>query len=82
MYTVQVKVDGEYTTHSTHASYRDAVDQADMVHGRVIVAATGYPDEKCWEHAVAAQGFDGDFAEWQSMDDEERSEYEYGAGAE
>jgi len=35
MYTVEVKVGGEYTTHSTHASYIDAVDQADMVHGRV-----------------------------------------------
>ena len=27
-------VDGK-TTHSTHASYRDAIDQADMVHGTI-----------------------------------------------
>jgi hypothetical protein len=80
-YAVQVKVGGEFTNHSTHDSYRDAVDQADMVHGRVVVAATGLTDRKAWSYAVAEQGFAGDFSEWQSMDDEERSEYETGAGA-
>ena len=81
MYTVQVKVGGEYTHHSTHESYRDAVDQADMVRGRVVVAATGYSDEKAWKYAVSEQGFAGNFAEWQSQDDDERNEYEVGAGA-
>jgi hypothetical protein len=81
MYTVQVKVGGEYTLHSTHDSYRDAVDQADMVHGRVVVAATGLSDEKAWCYAVAEQGFTGDYTEWQSMDDDERNEFEFGAGA-
>ena len=81
MYTVQIKVGGEYTLHSTHESYRDAVDQADMVRGRVVVAATGLPDESAWKYAVSHQGFEGDFAEWQSIDDEDRSEYEVGAGA-
>lgn len=81
MYTVQVEVGGEYTLHSTHESYRDAVDQADMVHGRVVVSATGYSDERAWKYAVSNQGFAGDFAEWQSLDDEERNEYEVGAGA-
>ena len=36
MYTVEVKAIGGFTQHSTHDSYRDAVDQADMVRGRVI----------------------------------------------
>ena len=36
MYTVNVKCNGEYTTHSTHDSYRDAIDQADMVRGVVV----------------------------------------------
>jgi uncharacterized membrane-anchored protein YjiN (DUF445 family) len=36
MFAVEVKTSGEYTTHSTHDSYKDAVDQADMVRGRVV----------------------------------------------
>jgi hypothetical protein len=36
MFTVEVKAIDGYTTHSTHDSYRDAVDQADMVRGRVV----------------------------------------------
>ena len=36
MYTVEVTTGGEFTTHSNHVSYRDAVDQADMVRGRVV----------------------------------------------
>lgn len=79
MYAVQVKVGGEYTLHSTHVSYRDAVDQADMVHGRVIVEATGYTDEKCWKYAVAEQGFAGDFSSWQSQDDDQRASFECGS---
>jgi len=73
MYRVEVKTSGEYTTHSTHDSYRDAVDQAGMVRGRVA------GDEAAWKYAVAEQGFTGDFAEWQSQDDDERAEYECGA---
>jgi hypothetical protein len=73
MYTVEVKAIGGYTTHSTHDSYRDAIDQADMVRGRVV------GDEAAWKYAVADQGFTGDFAEWQSQDDGERAEYESGA---
>jgi hypothetical protein len=37
MFAVEVKAIGGFTQHSTHASYRDAVDQADMVRGRVVV---------------------------------------------
>jgi hypothetical protein len=39
MYTVEVTTGGEFTAHSTHSSYRDAVDQADMVRGRVVPEA-------------------------------------------
>lgn len=80
-YAVQVRSDGGYTIYSTHESYRDAVDQADMVCGRVVIAATGYTDERAWEYAVSSQGFAGDFADWQAMDDDERDEFEIGAGA-
>lgn len=72
-YEVEVKVSGEWTHHSNHQSYRDAVDQADMVRGRV----TG--DEAAWKWARDNQGFHGDFAAWQSQDNDERSEYEAGA---
>lgn len=35
---VEVKAGNEqYTTHSTHETWQDAVDQADMVHGRIVV---------------------------------------------
>ena len=73
MYTVEVKAIGGPTTHSTHDSSRDAVDQADMVSGRVV------GDAAAWKYAVAEQGFTGDFLEWQSQDDDERAEYESGA---
>ena len=36
MYTVEVKAIGGWTRHSEHDSYCDAVDQADLVHGRVV----------------------------------------------
>jgi hypothetical protein len=37
MFAVEVKAIGGFTQHSTHDSYRDACDQADMVRGRVVV---------------------------------------------
>lgn len=80
-YAVQVRADGGYTLHSTHDSYRDAVGQADMVCGRVVIAATGLPNESAWKYAVSSQGFGGDFGDWQAMDDDERDEFEIGAGA-
>ena len=81
MYAVETKAIGGWTRHSTHDSYRDAVDQSDMVHGRVVVAATGLSDMDAHSHAVAQQGFIGDYSDWQMLDDSERDEYEYGAGA-
>lgn len=36
-YAVEVKAVDGWTTHSEHASYEDARDQADMVHGRLRV---------------------------------------------
>lgn len=73
MYAVEVKTIDGMTTHSTHDSYRDAVDQADMVRG--LVAG----DHAAWKYAVSQQGFDGDYAAWQSQDDDERAEYECSA---
>lgn len=78
MYIVKVKAIGGYTTHSQHESYRDAMDQADMIHG-TVESDTGMSDEACWRYAVSSQVFDGDFAAWQTQDDEERAEYELGA---
>jgi len=72
-YKVEVKAVDGWTLHSEHDSYRDAVDQADMVHGRVV------GDEQAWKWAVNEQGFVGTYAEWQAQDDEERNEYELGA---
>ena len=34
---VEVNTIGGYTLHSTHDCWNDAVDQADMVHGRIVV---------------------------------------------
>jgi len=64
--------------HSTHDSYRDAVDQADMIHGRVV-GDTGISDLQAWRWAVLNQGFEGDFAAWQAQNDKDRDAYEQGA---
>lgn len=72
-YRVEVKAVAGWTTHSEHESYREAVDQADMVHGRVA------GDEDAWKWATQNQGYTGTFADWQAMDDGERAEYEAGA---
>lgn len=80
MFSVEVKAIGGWTTHSTHAGYRDAVDQADLVGGRVL-CNDGKTDEQAWKHAVQHQGYDGDFTSWQSQDDDERGEYEAAAAA-
>lgn len=82
MYRVEVRANDGYTTHSDHDSYKDAVDQADMVHGRVVVAETGLPDEDAYGHALANQGFLGTYEDWQGLDDAERDEYERGASGE
>lgn len=79
MYKVETKSVAGWTTHSEHSSYRDAVDQSDMVHGRVL-CSTGLPDRSAWEWASINQGFDGDYDAWTAMDDDERAEYEAGAG--
>lgn len=77
-YTVEVKsVDG-LTTHSTHDSYRDAVDQSDMVQGQVRLS-TGMLDTEAHAYAVSSQGCEMDYLEWSSQDDDERNEWELGA---
>lgn len=59
--------------HSTHDSFRDAVDQADMIRGSVDGEKSAY------EYARREQGFAGTFDEWLSQDNDERGEYETGA---
>lgn len=81
MYKVEVKAIGGWTTHSTHDSYRDAADQADMVRGRVA-CESGLSDEAAWKYAVANQGCDLTYTEWTAQDDDERAEYEAGAAGE
>jgi len=68
--------------HSSHKSYREAVDQSDMVHGRVIVGEGGtgcMTDKEAHQWAVENQGYDGDYLAWSHQDDEDRAEYEDGA---
>ena len=86
-YTVEILVDvverphlrhETWDRHSTHRSYRAAVDQADMAGGRVAIN-DGMTDKKAHQWAVDNQGFGGDYQEWRSLDDSERDEYEDGA---
>jgi hypothetical protein len=35
IYVVEVKAIGGWTRHSTHVTRQDAIDQADLVHGRI-----------------------------------------------
>jgi hypothetical protein len=65
--------------HSSHVSYRDAVDQADMIRGTVVISATGISDKRAWSSAVANQGCELTWSEWQAQDDDERQEWELGA---
>ena len=73
MYTVQVNANP-----TVYSSYRDARDQADMVHGQVFVA-TIYSDRDAWRHATMYQGCVLDWESWQCQDDDERSTWEQGA---
>jgi hypothetical protein len=86
-YTVEILVDvverphlrhETWGHHSEHQSYRNAVDQADMVGGRVTID-DGMLDTEAYQWAVDNQGFGGDYQEWRSLDDSERGEYEDGA---
>jgi hypothetical protein len=56
-YAVIVRIlsgDDEWTMHSTHARRRDAIDQADMVHGRVVrLSADDTPADVCMCPACA-----------------------------
>ena len=72
-YIVEVKSIGGWTTHSTHASYREAIDQADMVHGRVA------RDGTAWHYARQCQGCELTYEEWRAQDDDDREQYERGA---
>lgn len=77
-YTVQIEAGDGWTRHSAWDSYRDAVDQADLVHGRIITPG-GATDEHAHRYAVSVQGFVGDYAEFQCLADADRDRYEHGA---
>lgn len=72
-YTVEVRAIDGWTRHSEHESYGAAVNQADLVHGRVA------GDRDAWEWARRNQGCTLSWDEWQGQDDSERDEYEAGA---
>lgn len=71
---ITTSMTGETQIHSKHESYRDAIDQADMIRGEVA------GNKKAFEWAVANQGFTGSYEDWCGLDDDEREEYEVGAG--
>lgn len=66
-YKVEVKAIGGWTHHSEHESYRDALDQAEMVHGRVA-----NPPQYSIEHThsgYAVVRSDGSRAEFLTSDE-------------
>lgn len=65
--------------HSSHSSYRSAVDQADMIQGEVRITVTHLSDYLAWALAVANQGCELSWKEWKAQDDDEREEWELGA---
>jgi len=79
LWIVEIKAIGGWTRYDEFNSYRNAVDTADMMHGRVR-CGRGHTNTQAWRWAVVNQGFDGDILEWENLDDEERMEYEVGAG--
>jgi len=87
IYTVEVRgcrdagEEGAWILHSEHGSYRDARNQSDMVHGRVVCSG-GMTDRKAHAWARSVQGCDLDWSAWCGQDDDERAEYESGAGYE
>lgn len=72
-YIVKTK-DGD----STHKSYRDAIAREDMIHG-ILITPGGATNEEAFKYASRHQGFEGDFSEWRTLDDEERDSFEIGA---
>lgn len=82
MYRVEITTDGQTSLHSSFDSYRDAIDQADMVHGEVYVINSfgdAISNKDCWRYACDEQGYNETYLSWCCLDDDERSEYESGA---
>ena len=61
--------------HSTHDSYRAAVDQADMIRGVVRLGENGIFDHDAWRYAVEHEGCDLSWEEWTAQDDDERNQW-------
>ena len=77
-YGIEVRTTDGWTTHSIDLSYRDAIDQADMMGGRVRLS-TGLLDTEAHAYAVRACGCELSYAEWSAQDDAERAEWESAA---
>lgn len=74
-YRVMVKAVEGRVIHSEWESYREAINQSDMVRGDVYTAM-GHSDRYCFDWSKKHQGYEGTYDEWRSMDDEERNEFE------
>lgn len=77
-YGIEVRTTDRWTTHSIDLSYRDAIDQADMMGGRVRLS-TGLLDTEAHKYAVRACGCELSYDEWSAQDDDERAEWESAA---
>ena len=79
--------DSVWEVHSWHSSYSEAIDQSDMIGGRVSIgyidewdeANIGITDKSAYEYATKECGFDGGFGRWRTQDDAERDAWEQGA---
>jgi len=78
MFAVEVKAIDGYTTHSTHDSYRDAVDQADMVRGRVVCDV---PDGVYFLHPEGSAWLAVEFEDGEIIDRTEESNADTHAAA-
>lgn len=75
MYHVQtLGPTGRWGYRTSRTSYRDAVEIAHQVGGRVV-CRSGIADQIVWELARSHDGFMGDYAAWQAQDDCDRDAF-------
>lgn len=75
MYHVQtLGPTGRWGYRTSRTSYRDAVEIAHQVGGRVV-CRTGIADRLVWQWACDHHGFMGDYAAWQAQDDCDREAF-------
>lgn len=74
MYKVKVRSLTGWVTHSSFSSYGCAVDQADLVHGK-IQDPSGQWDQLAWSKACTENRFEGSYAAWQLLEDSDRDQF-------